>query len=436
LATLAQFIDAAPEVREALQTENVTLLAPTNTAFENLASALNTPLSELIGSVEIVTALINYHTLDGVVSDSTLRTRAGQVIPTRLTNAFVGISINAENQIVVNNVVEITTADIGASNGRVHILNDVLLNRVIDNLIDDLNFTDLIVPNVSSTPTATPVATATSTPQTARGSLRFAHLASDIDRLTVRVEGETLADNIRFGSVTDFEMRRQGIYTIEILSEDNRTLLERDVTLLNNDTLTLAVLGSLGNNTLNLVTFAEDFTPFDTDERDDSARLTVIHAIEDAPSVDVYISDALEIEDLAFTGFDIIDIAIPDDTDNEDAEEDEENSAPTLLITESGDEEDILFAENGNLFAPASYHLVLLYGTEDDAELAIITLSEADLADEEASEEEATQEADVDDNNEATATATTPILVTNTPRPTATPVPTDDSDEDEENSDD
>ncbi|MEL6528050.1 MAG: hypothetical protein AAFQ07_20295, partial [Chloroflexota bacterium] len=220
-------------------------------------------------------------------------------------------------------------------------------------------------------------------------------------------------------------------------SEDNRTLLERDVTLLNNDTLTLAVLGSLGNNTLNLVTFAEDFTPFDADERDDSARLTVIHAIEDAPSVDVYISDALEIEDLAFTGFDIIDIAIPDDADNEDTEEDEENSTPTLLITESGDEEDILLAESGNLFAPASYNLVLLYGTEDDAELAIITLSEADLADEEASEEEATQEADVDDNDEVTATATTPILVTNTPRPTATPVPTDDSDEeDEEGSDD
>ncbi|MGB6036306.1 MAG: fasciclin domain-containing protein, partial [Cryomorphaceae bacterium] len=97
-----------------------TVFAPTNEAFEALPEGL---LNELLADPSgDLTDILLYHVVGSVAYSSSLSN--DQMIPTLFTEA-VTITIT-EEEIFVNNAL-VTTADIAASNGVVHVINAVLI---------------------------------------------------------------------------------------------------------------------------------------------------------------------------------------------------------------------------------------------------------------------------------------------------------------------
>jgi len=99
--------------------EAYTVFAPTNTAFNNLATALNTDLNGILALPNLADVLL-YHVVDGVVESTDLvagpvETLNGDDIIVSLTG---GVKINNAN---------VTQADVEADNGIVHVIDAVLL---------------------------------------------------------------------------------------------------------------------------------------------------------------------------------------------------------------------------------------------------------------------------------------------------------------------
>lgn len=96
-----------------------TVFAPTNTAFDNLAAALNTDINGLLALPNLEDILL-YHVLDGFVYSNQLtngpvETLSGEDVIVSLTS---GVKINDANVIL---------ADVEADNGVAHVLDKVLL---------------------------------------------------------------------------------------------------------------------------------------------------------------------------------------------------------------------------------------------------------------------------------------------------------------------
>jgi transforming growth factor-beta-induced protein len=126
----------------ALQNPSATLtvFAPTNAAFEALAAGLNTDIDGILALPNLTDVLL-YHVLGSTV------------VSGDLTNGMTPQPLNAANTIKITvtsggsvfaNQAQVTTANIGASNGVVHVTDGVLLpvTTVVDLAINN-NFTIL-----------------------------------------------------------------------------------------------------------------------------------------------------------------------------------------------------------------------------------------------------------------------------------------------------
>jgi transforming growth factor-beta-induced protein len=114
----------------------LTVFAPTNTAFDNLATALGTDLNGILALPNLADVLL-YHVV------------AGEVLSTDLTNGPVA-TLNGQNIIVdltagvkINDA-NVTLADVTAFNGVVHVIDAVLLPAA--------SLTDLPTENISVYP--------------------------------------------------------------------------------------------------------------------------------------------------------------------------------------------------------------------------------------------------------------------------------------------
>ena len=96
-----------------------TVFAPTNDAFDNLAAALGTDINGLLALPNLADILL-YHVVGGAV------------LSTDLTNGNVptlngaDITVDLSSGVMINDAM-VTTADVGADNGVVHIIDKVLL---------------------------------------------------------------------------------------------------------------------------------------------------------------------------------------------------------------------------------------------------------------------------------------------------------------------
>ncbi len=100
-----------------------TVFAPTNAAFDNLATALGTNIAGILALPNLSDVLL-YHVLDSEVPSSaltngTVTTMNGQTITVDLTS---GVKINNAN---------VTTADIMSDNGVVHVIDAVLVPATV-----------------------------------------------------------------------------------------------------------------------------------------------------------------------------------------------------------------------------------------------------------------------------------------------------------------
>ena len=113
---------------------SLTVFAPTNTAFDNLATALGTDLAGILANPELTDILL-YHVLGSEVVSSDLTN--GQVTTLNGQDIVVDLSMG-----VMINDANVTTADLLSDNGVVHVIDAVLvpsLASIVDNDMIDVN---------------------------------------------------------------------------------------------------------------------------------------------------------------------------------------------------------------------------------------------------------------------------------------------------------
>jgi len=106
-----------------------TVFAPTNAAFAALPATGPTSLSSLLEPVNIATLqnVLKYHVVSGKILAAAITNN--QVVETLATapGNKVSASVNADSGKVFINAAQVTTADVEATNGVVHIINAVLI---------------------------------------------------------------------------------------------------------------------------------------------------------------------------------------------------------------------------------------------------------------------------------------------------------------------
>jgi hypothetical protein len=138
---------------------------------------------------------------------------------------------------------------------------------------------------------------------TGSGFLRIAHLSSGTPEVDVYIDGDLYADSVEFATITDFDTFDAGAYTVSIspadTSAENAVLGPIEVPVATDTWVTLAIIGTLSNNTLSLQVLAEDLTGLpETD-----AYISVFQAIPGGGAVDVQLANGTPlIRLLAFPG--------------------------------------------------------------------------------------------------------------------------------------
>lgn len=120
LSTLVTAVQAAGLVDTLSGRGNFTVFAPTNAAFAALPHGV---LESLLADIPALTNVLTYHVSGDYYPASALVGQHG-VIPTVQGSP---IRVNGRNGVHLNGNVTVTTADVFASNGVVHIIDAVLL---------------------------------------------------------------------------------------------------------------------------------------------------------------------------------------------------------------------------------------------------------------------------------------------------------------------
>ncbi len=124
-STLVAAVTAADLV-EALSGEGpFTVFAPTNEAFAQALEDLNISASDLLANKDLLTAVLTYHVVSGVVMAEDVMGMDGQEVET-LNGATLKISVT-DDGVVLNDTVNVVATDIVASNGVIHVIDAVLL---------------------------------------------------------------------------------------------------------------------------------------------------------------------------------------------------------------------------------------------------------------------------------------------------------------------
>jgi transforming growth factor-beta-induced protein len=107
----------------------LTVFAPTNEAFEATLTELGITADELLSDTETLTAILTYHVLDDTVTSSDLAAAGTEEIPVETLSGeeLTVIVGDAGNVTFREQTANVTTADVEASNGVIHIIDGVLL---------------------------------------------------------------------------------------------------------------------------------------------------------------------------------------------------------------------------------------------------------------------------------------------------------------------
>jgi transforming growth factor-beta-induced protein len=298
-STLALAVEAAdPTVLEALSGPGpLTLFAPTNLAFNNLASFLGMPLDDLLDDEAVITQLLLYHVVQGNIFSSQIMADATvgetRLLPTLLTDTAIGVTVTEDARIVLNGIVNVTEVDLPATNGVIHIIDNVLLHRVITDQIDAS----------LEAPADEP---AEDTPDNV--FLRVVHLSPDAPAVDVLVDGEIALAGLAFGEIGDWLILPAGRYEIAVTAAgaglDEAVIAPSEFGLLDGWFMVAAV-GSVEAGTLAVVTITGDPSPDD----ETNARMTILHAITGGVTVDIIDADGSPLfSDLSYMEFQTLDI--------------------------------------------------------------------------------------------------------------------------------
>lgn len=127
---LAALQNADPSLLEMLSDpeQTLTVLAPTDEAFEALLETMEMDAETLLADTELLNQVLAYHILEDIINAETITLLSGEAIPTMLgTETTITLSLSEEDGILLNDLVHIVTPDIEADNGLIHVIDGVLL---------------------------------------------------------------------------------------------------------------------------------------------------------------------------------------------------------------------------------------------------------------------------------------------------------------------
>ncbi|HET9260339.1 MAG TPA: fasciclin domain-containing protein [Acidimicrobiia bacterium] len=129
-STLIAAVDAAG-LQDALADPEATLtvFAPTNEAFEAALTALGLTAEELLADTETLTSILTYHVLGETVTSADLAAAGTEEITVSTLNGEDLTVVVGEDGTVsfADQTATVTTADVEASNGVIHVIDAVLL---------------------------------------------------------------------------------------------------------------------------------------------------------------------------------------------------------------------------------------------------------------------------------------------------------------------
>ena len=122
-----------------------TVLAPTNDAFDSFLTSINASSLEEV-PVDVLTNVLLNHVISGEVQSGSLTNGyANTQAISSASQTNMSIYINTDNGVSFNGVSSVTTADVIASNGVVHIVDGVIgLPSVVTFALADPNFEILV----------------------------------------------------------------------------------------------------------------------------------------------------------------------------------------------------------------------------------------------------------------------------------------------------
>jgi transforming growth factor-beta-induced protein len=122
-----------------------TVFAPTNAAFEMLFETLNVNGIEDL-SAEALTPILLYHVMSGKAMSSDISTGYYETLSAATPdNKGIVLYAMVSSGVMINNSINVATADIGASNGVVHVVDKVILPpTIVDIAIANSNFSTLV----------------------------------------------------------------------------------------------------------------------------------------------------------------------------------------------------------------------------------------------------------------------------------------------------
>ena len=100
-----------------------TVFAPTDAAFGALLTKLGVTKEQLLANTPLLTTVLKYHVLSGAVPSSAI---TGPVGPVTLEGRQMLI-IPTNGKIVINGVATVVAADVAATNGVIHVIDQVLI---------------------------------------------------------------------------------------------------------------------------------------------------------------------------------------------------------------------------------------------------------------------------------------------------------------------
>jgi len=132
--------------------------------------------------------------------------------------------------------------------------------------------------------------------------LRVAHFAADAPNVDVFSKGVVVLRDVPFGTVSDWLELEAGAYNIAVSPTGrgiNAAVIgPTEITLAAGDWITVAAVGSVENETITAQVITEDHSNIGIG----NARITILHAAEAIPAVDVLVDGEPLIEVLGFAG--------------------------------------------------------------------------------------------------------------------------------------
>ena len=121
-----------------------TVFAPTNTAFNALFTKLGVSGIDQL-SADALRPILLYHVLGTKAVSSGLKSGYVPTLSPAIGGRFVSLKIDVMNGVKLNSTANVTKADIMASNGVIHVIDQVLLPPTVADLaVENSNFTSLV----------------------------------------------------------------------------------------------------------------------------------------------------------------------------------------------------------------------------------------------------------------------------------------------------